>query len=181
MTVESGGAVEKTGSIEHAIDALRRRYADAVTTLELLQAYRPQVEAGASALENPKAVLEYVDFFADFVGKAGDECARIANELGHAPTPAHAETLGQIAGECAAEQHRCLLFRDKWINKPLPDERMRPLLNEISVATRDQLTAFRDLQSIAARIDELAKEPATPPEKKKGLDRRQLFTRLLGR
>jgi hypothetical protein len=181
--LESGDAVEKTGSIEQAIDALRHRYADAVTTLELLLGYRPQVEAGASALENPDAVLEYVDFFADFVARVGDECARIANELGHAPVRAHAETLGQIAGQCAAEQRRCLLFRDKWINKPLPDERMRPLLNEISVATRDQLTAFRDLQNIAARIDELAKAHphATPPAARKGLGRRQLFSRLLGR
>lgn len=173
--------MENTGSIQHVIEALHQRYADAVTTIELLQEYRPQVEAGASALENPTAVLEYLDFFADFVGRAGDECARIARELAHAPSSAHAETLGQIAGQCAAEQRRCLLFRDKWINKPLPDERMRPLLNEISVATRDQLTAFGALQNIAARIDELAKMPAAAPETKKGLDRRQLFSRLLGR
>jgi len=173
--------VEKTGTIEHAINVLHQRYADAVTTLELLQEYRPQVESGASSLENPTAVLEYLDFFADFVGRTGDECARIARELGQAPASAHAACLGQIADQCAAEQQRCLLFRDKWINKPLPDERMRPLLNEISVTTRDQLTAFAGLENLAARIDELAKSPVAPTKTKEGLDRRQLFSRLLGR
>jgi hypothetical protein len=182
VTLESGGAVQKTGSLEHAIDALRRRYADAVTTLEMLHEYRPQVEAGATALENPAAVLEYLDFFADFVANAGDECARIARELGGAPARAHAQTLEQIAAQSAAEQRRCLLFRDKWINKPLPDERMRPLLNEISVITRDQLTAFRDLQDLAARIDEIARTPgSTAPEAKKRLHRRELLTRLFKR
>jgi hypothetical protein len=173
--------MEKAGTVEAVVDALHQRYADAVTTIELLQEYRPQVESGSSALENPAAVREYLDFFADFVATAGDECARIARELGHAPTSAHADALRLIAGQCAAEQRRCLLFRDKWINKPLPEERMRPLLNEISVVTRDQLTAFADLPNIAARIDEFAKAPAASRATKKGLDRRQLFSRLLGR
>jgi hypothetical protein len=165
----------------HVIDSLGERHADALTTLELLQGYRPQVEANASALENPRAVLDYLDFFTDLVTRAADECARIAGALQDAPVPAHAEALRQVATICATEQRRCLQFRDKWINKPLPQERMRSLLNEISVTTRDQLTAFSDLQNTAARIDELI--PAQPPalEQKRGLDRRQLFTRLFKR
>ncbi len=50
-----------------------------------------------------------------------------------------------------------------------------------SVATRDQLTAFRDLQNTAALVDELVNAPAAPPEKKKGLHRRELITRLFKR
>lgn len=180
MTSEPGAGTEQTGTIEAAVNALHLRYADAVATLELLQDYRPQVQSASSALENPAAVLEYLDFFADFVARAADECARIARELGQAPTSAHADALRLIAGQCAAEQRRCLLFRDKWINKPLPEERMRPLLNEISVATRDQLTAFADLPNIAAGIAELAKAPA-PPAEKKGFHRRELITRLFRR
>jgi hypothetical protein len=52
-------------------------------------------------------------------------------------------------------------------------------LNEISVTTRDQLTAFRDLNNVAANLEEFLKPP-TPPatEDKKAFDRRALFTRL---
>jgi hypothetical protein len=162
-------------SIEHV--ALRR--SDALATLELLHGYRQQVNENASALENPNAVIEYLDFFSDLVNRAAEECQRMAAELSEGVTRAHVDALRQLASNSAAEQRRCLTFRDKWINKPLRDERMRPLLNEISVTTRDQLTAFRDLNEVAARLEELMKPASAPaPENKKGFDRRALFTRL---
>ena len=65
------------------------------------------------------------------------------------------------------------MFRDKWINKPLPQERMRPLLNDISVTTRDQLTAFRDLGNIATRLEDLIRATTPPQEpEKRRYDRR---------
>ena len=74
------------------------------------------------------------------------------------------------------------MFRDKCINRPLPHERMRPLLNEISVTTRDQLTAFRDLTGIAAKLEEqLQSAPPAPDEGQKSFDRRALFTKFFNR
>lgn len=175
MTPEPGSPLARV------IESLVERRVDAATTIELLETCRSQVVADSSALENPKAVLEHLDFFAGLVTGAAGECARIAQELDRAPVPAHSAALRQIARNCALEQRRCLLFRDKWINKPLPHERMRPLLNEISVATRDQLTAFRDLDDIAARLDEALQADGSPVEEKKGVDRRELLTRLFRR
>jgi hypothetical protein len=172
---------EPGSPVARAIASLLERRADAATTLELLDTCRLRVAADSSALENPKAVLEYLDFFIGLVTGAAEECARIAGELDRAPGPAHSAALRQIASSCALEQRRCLLFRDKWINKPLPHERMRPLLNEISVVTRDQLTAFRDLDNIAAGVDEALQAEGTPEEARKGLDRRALLTRLFKR
>jgi hypothetical protein len=161
-----------------AIEQLGQRRADAVTTLEVLQGNRQQTEVDSSSLENPRAVLEYIDFFAEMFSRAAGECERIALELPQGVARAHSDALRQIASNSAAEQRRCLVFRDKCINKPLPDERMRPLLNDISVTTRDQLTAFRDLSNVAGRLEEML-TPSTPsPEDKKGFDRRALFTRL---
>lgn len=154
------------------------RRADAVTTLEQLQGYRQQVERDTASLENPRAVLEYIDFFVDMVGRAVAECERVAAHLPHGVLREHIDALRQMASNSAAEQRRCLTFRDKWINKPLPEERMRPLLNDISVTTRDQLTAFRDLNDAASRLEELLKPLPSPPDDKKGFDRRALFTRL---
>jgi hypothetical protein len=162
-----------------AIEHVAQRRSDALATLELLHSYRQQVDEDASALENPTAVVEYIDFFSDLVNRAAEECQRMAAELSEGVTGAHVEALRQLASNSAAEQRRCLTFRDKWINKPLRDERMRPLLNEISVTTRDQLTAFRDLNEVATRLEELIKPASAPaPEDKKSFDRRALFTRL---
>jgi hypothetical protein len=165
-------------TVERIVEQLNDRRSDAVATLEHLRAFQRQVEHERPQLENPQAVSEYLSFFVDFVGRTGDACQRIAGELPAGPTRTHAEELRQMASNAAAEQRRCLLFRDKCINKPLPYERLRPLLNEISVTTRDQLTAFRDLSRAATFIDQLLPVEPPPPPPDRNLDRRALFTRI---
>ena len=140
------------------------------------------MEADASALENPRAVLEYIDFFNDLVSRTISECERIAGGLRQGISQADIDALRQIASNAAAEQRRCLVFRDKCINKPLPDERMRPLLNEISVTTRDQLTAFRDFNGIAEKLEgQITSAAPAPEEDKRAFDRRALFTKFFNK
>lgn len=160
---------------------LQDRRSDAVTTLEILDGFRATVQAEQAAFENPHAVSEYIEFFRGFVSHAVAECDRIAGELASGPQAAHVTTLRQLAANSAAEQRRCLLFRDKCINKPLPHERMRPLLNEISIATRDQLTAFRDFTRAADRLDQLLASVPPSQDPSRAFDRRALFSRLLHR
>jgi hypothetical protein len=165
-----------------AIEHLGLRSGEGLSTLELLRGYREQVDSDAAALENPRAVFEYIDFFNGLVSRTISECERIASALRQGIGQAEIDALRQIASNCAAEQRRCLMFRDKCINRPLPDERMRPLLNEISVTTRDQLTAFRDLGAMAAKLEEQIK-PAGPPaeDAKRSFDRRALFTKFFNK
>lgn len=164
-------------SITDVVEQLGARRADAVTTLEMLDGYRQQIDAEQAQLENPQAVREYLDFFVVFVGQAVALCERIEGELPAGVTRQQIDDLRQTASNAAAEQRRCLIFRDKCINKPLPYERLRPLLNEISVTTRDQLTAFRDLSRAAERLQALL--PSDPePEPDRTFDRRKLFTRF---
>ena len=174
---------ENNPEIAAAIEQLGMRSGEGLSTLELLRGYREQVETDASALENPRAVFEYIDFFNGLVSRTISECERIAAGLRQAVSQADVDAMRQIASNAAAEQRRCLMFRDKCINRPLPDERMRPLLNEISVTTRDQLTAFRDLTTVAAKLEEQMK-PAAPPaqeEDRKAFDRRSLFTKFFNK
>lgn len=163
-------------SIEVLIERLRQRRADALSTLELLEDCRQQVEFARGELESPAAVLEYVAFFVDLIGRANAECERIEQELNQGVQRRHIDALRQIASHCVMEQRRCLFFRDKWINKPLPHERVRGLLNEISVTTRDQLTAFRDLDNAAAKLEALIEKARR--DAGEGFDRRALFTRI---
>jgi hypothetical protein len=174
---------ENNPDVVSAIEHLGLRSGEGLSTLELLRGYREQVEADSNALENPRAVLEYIDFFNGLVSRTVSECERIAAGLRQGISPPDLEALRQIASNAAAEQRRCLMFRDKCINRPLPDERMRPLLNEISVTTRDQLTAFRDLNGIAAKLEEQLKPTVLPPaeEEKRSFDRRALFTKFFNR
>jgi hypothetical protein len=163
-------------TIEHVIDQLAQRRADALGTLEMLRAQRTRIEQDAALLEHPQAVLEYLDFFIGAIDEVVVECARIADELPQRVTREQIDMLREIAANCRIEQRRCLAFRDKSINRPLPHERMRPLLNDISVTTRDQLTAFFDLNNAAARLEQLVSTPEPPADPRRTLGRRQLFT-----
>jgi hypothetical protein len=174
---------ENNPEVVAAIEHLGLRSGEGLSTLELLRGYREQIEADAAALENPRAVFEYLDFFNDLVTRTINDCERIATGLRRGISQPDLDALRQIASNAAAEQRRCLMFRDKCINRPLPHERMRPLLNEISVTTRDQLTALRDLAAIAAKL-EAQMQPAAPPpgqEDQRSFDRRALFTKFFNK
>lgn len=165
-------------TVDSVIQQLNDRRADAVTTLELIEGLRTQVDEQHAGFENPQAVVDYLGFFTAFITQAVGECERIVGELSTGLRPSHPASLRRLASTSAAEQRRCLLFRDKCVNKPLPHEALRPLLNEVSITTRDQLTAFRDFTRAADRLDQLIAAHPPPP---RALDRRALFTRLLKR
>ena len=167
-------------SLDDIVEQLQRSRSDTVETMELLRASRQQIEEHAKQLEGPGAALEYVDFFLGFFGGAAADLERMCAELPRGPTRAHLDLLREIASNASIEHRRCLMFRDKWINKPLPDERMRPLLNQLSTDSRDQLAAYRGLNNAALSLETLAGPDTASPDKGK-LDRRALFTRWFGR
>jgi hypothetical protein len=170
--------IDEEPTVQDVIEQLGLRKADALTTLDMLRAQRARVEAERAKLENPQAVLDYLDFFIPAIEEVVAESDRICSELPTRVRRAHVDVLRQIAANCRVEQRRCLVFRDKCINRPLPYEEMRPLLNDISVTTRDQLTAFYDFNSAAAKLERILNATAPEPEPKRVMDRRQLFTRL---
>ncbi|OFW19962.1 MAG: hypothetical protein A3H97_22335 [Acidobacteria bacterium RIFCSPLOWO2_02_FULL_65_29] len=170
---------ETSTPVDPVLEDVRRSRRDTLDTIELLRVSRQQVEGQWALLESPKAVVEYIDFFLDLFEQVAANLERVADELPGGPSRGHLDTLRQIASNASAEQRRCLMFRDKWINKPLPYEEMRRLLNQISVDSRDQLTAYSSLGVAADRLDQMAGPAPKPPDGK--LDRRALFTRWFGK
>jgi hypothetical protein len=163
---------------QDVVEQLAARKADALNTLDMLRAQRARVVEESSKLESPHAVLEYLDFFIPAIEEVVAESDRIAGEIVQRVKRSHVDVLRQIAANCRVEQRRCLMFRDKCINRPLPNEAMRPLLNDISVTTRDQLTAFYDFHTAAARLERILGTTEPEPEPKRVMGRRQLFTNL---
>jgi len=163
---------------QDVVEQLAARKADALNTLDMLRAQRARVTEESLKFENPQAVLDYLDFFIPAIEEVVAESDRLSGEIVQRVNRTHIEVLRQIASNCRAEQRRCLLFRDKCINRPLPNEQMRPLLNDISVTTRDQLTAFYDFNSAAAKLEKILSATEPEPDPKRVLGRRQLFTNL---
>lgn len=163
-------------TVHDVVEQLGARKTDALATLDMLRAQRARVVDEAARFESPQAVLEYVDFFIPAIEQVMAECDRISNEVTVRVTRAHIDILRKIAANCRVEQRRCLVFRDTCINRPLPHEAMRLLLNDISVTTRDQLTAFYDFNNAAARLERLISPTEPAPDPRRVLGRRQLFT-----
>jgi hypothetical protein len=150
---------------------------DTRASLVALSSLRQRTEENARMLESPSAVLEFLDFFSGFFTEAVATFERIGAELEQGPKPAHAEALRQLASNAAVEQRRCLKFRDKWINRPLPYEEVRPLLTEIPTHIGNRLAAYRDLHGAADSLDALIGPGQASPGDGRALDRRALFTK----
>jgi len=172
---------ESNVTLEDLREHLRGWAAGTRDTIDLLRGHKDQVHANFSLLENPNAVLEYLDFFEALFARVVGELERIDAALFQGIADEHSPALRQIASNAAAEQRRCLMFRDKWINRPLPHEQVRPLLNQISIDTRDQLLEYQQLNLAAGRLDALLRGASTPAEPESSFNRRTLFTRFLPR
>jgi hypothetical protein len=173
-------------SLDDVAAHVRQWQADTLASVDSLRGSRKQVEEHARRLENPQAAIELADFFADFLLGVAADLDRALEGLASGPRREEARGLRQLAAAAAAEEQRAVRFRDRWVNKPLPYEEMRPVLDRLSAAARDQLLDYRNLTHAAARLELLCGPPAeaAAPEKgkaedAKGFDRRALFTRFI--
>ncbi|MGE4053445.1 MAG: hypothetical protein AB7F99_01500 [Vicinamibacterales bacterium] len=146
-----------------------------------LGADRPEVQSQSSRLESPTAVFEFLDFFVDFFLRTAVDVGRLSDEIVSNATRQHAGMLRQLAQASVEAQRRSVMFRDKWINRPLPYEQVRPLLTRISSLSRDTLASYRELETAADALEQILGAPAPPPAPGERLDRRALFNRLLRR
>jgi hypothetical protein len=169
-------------TLDDILVPLGQHRADTQATLESLASCRQRVDDSAKRLEGPQAACEYLDFFSGFFTEAAAILDRLLVELPQGVQRAHVEALRQIASNAAIEQRRSVKFRDKWVNRPLPYEDVRPLLNQILDDVRDRLTACRELNATADQLMTVGglAAPATG-EDGRALDRRELFTKWFGR
>ena len=160
---------------------LERWRDEAQAAVDSFASLRQRTEESSRHLESPPGVLQFIDFFATFYADAVAVFERVRTELEQPPQGAHADALRQVASNASLEQRRCLQFRDKWINRPLPYEDVRPLLNEIVNTAANGLAGFRELTPIADELEVLARLIPAPKEEAGPLGRRQLFTKWFGK
>jgi hypothetical protein len=168
-------------SLEEILEHFQQQQTTTIDGIASLQAFRQQIQENEKKLESPQAAYDYIDFFMGFFTRATSELQRVGTEVASGVQGGHLEALRQLASNAAAEQRRCLQFRDKWINRPLPYEDVRPLLTDIANVSRDLLNRYRDLNIDAAQLEALLGPPPAAPADGKALDRRELFTKWFGR
>jgi hypothetical protein len=144
------------GVLEH----VRFWQADTLATADTMRSARAQVDELAARMESPQAAQQFIDELADFFVRLAADFDRVLEQLEAEVTAGQGEALLGIAATAAAREPQVLAFRDKWVNRPLPYEDVRPLLNQISIAPRDQLLDYHRLREAAAQLQ--PPPPAAP-------------------
>lgn len=174
--LNAGDVVDRDIVLAH----LRQWQSDTKRTRETIRTLRQGVDETSRQMENPKAAYEYLDFFDGFFSHAVDALETIIGELPNGFEPAHADTLRQLASNAAGEMRRTVVFRDKWVNKPLPYDTVRPMLTQAATDVRDQLTDYREMALAANVLVDISAAPSIPAEPRpEGLGRRELLSRFV--
>lgn len=177
--------LESVSAMDHLAAHLEAWHSDVQSTIETLVAVQAQVDTRSTKLESPRAALEYLDGFQRFFERACADLRGVQNGLGEGRREDQIATLHRLTEAAAVEERRVVAFRDKWINKPLPYEEVRPLLTQMATCVTDQLTDLHELPLAAAKLAELefpvqgaAQAPPDDDHSRPALDRRALFTRI---
>jgi hypothetical protein len=161
---------------------LRGWQSDTLSTVEAIQQSRERVEDSQKRMESPQAARQFAEFFVDFFVRCAADLEGVIDRLAAGHLEGQSDAVRRIAAAAAAEEQRCVGFRDKWLNRPLPYEDARPVLVALSTAARDQLIDYRQLPKAADRLHALSsppppRDPAASSEHPT-LDRRELFDKL---
>lgn len=159
---------------EDILERLRLLRRDTRQAVESLTVLAERLEEIKSQLESPDAVLEYVDLSIHLIGLQADAFDRLVAEASPDMSPPLAARLRRFAASCEPEERRCREFNDRWVQKPLPSEEVRPLLERVVTEVRAQIARLRGLEGLAT----LAEASAVPTGDAGRYDRRALFTRL---
>jgi hypothetical protein len=153
------------------LGARRNEISSAVDALRLCE---ERVRDNSGLLESPRAAAQYLTTFINLLTAVVDGVNGVVIG-GEAASPrVVADTLRRLAARAEAEETRCREFSDKWVQKPLPFETVRPLLTQMVSIVRHQLGRVRALEDVANRI-----ESSAPPDPDAGrFDRRTLFSRF---
>jgi len=149
---------------EDILEHFREWLARTTRMIERLKSYREKVNAQEALFENPREVVQFIDFFIDLFTRYSGDLQRLVSEMPEAITQAHIEIIEQLYSSSKHEERYTITFKQDWVHKSLPHEEVRPLLGDIYGKTRDLLIDYRDMSNLVPRLRVfLATEHHAPP------------------
>ncbi len=147
------GMTDYTGvGLEDIAAHLRDWHDSTARAIEFLERQIPVSEERAKLLVNPAEVTRYVAYFIDLFKRYLADLERLVKEIPTGVQEKHVEVVSQLFNSSQAEEHYCVRFKNDFVYKPLPNEEMRPFLDDIYVETRDQLIDYKDLSNLVSRL-----------------------------
>ena len=147
------GWTDYTGvGLKDICDHLREWHAYTQDAISALEKCGVEVDKNAHLLQNPREIRRYIAFFLDLFWRYLGDLERLLRELPSGVRQRHVEMVMQIYRSSELEQDHCIKFKNDFIEKSLPDEEVRLLLDEIYKESRQQLIDFADFSNLAPRL-----------------------------
>jgi hypothetical protein len=121
-------------------------------TITSLGDLRRKVDRHREQLENPDAVLDFIDHFLELFTLYVGDFDRLMIELPDGARETHLDIILQIRRRSAREEDLCILFSHDHINHPIKDESVRWLLDGVYREVRWTLIDYWDLGNLVSRL-----------------------------
>ena len=121
-------------------------------SIRVLNGLRGEVEKYSDGLDSPRASLEYVDYFTDLFSRYLGDFERLLTELPRSVSDAHVQMVKQIYDSASQEERHCVAFKNEHIERPLKDEKLRWLVDDIYAESRQMLIDYKDLSNVVPRL-----------------------------
>lgn len=148
--------------------------------LRTLRQHLCDVEKQRVQLDDPDDVIVYINLMIDLFTRYLFDFERLVAELPRSVTEAHIEIIQQINASASAEERHCIRFKRNNIERPLKDEGLRRLVDEIYRNSRSMMIDYQDLSNLVPRLRTFVGMPTHAPPALRDLDILELKPNIFG-
>lgn len=123
-----------------------------VGSIKELKRLKGEVEAHQERIDEPKDILDYINYFLDLFTRYVGDFKRLLTELPRSVSDAHVQLVRQIFDSASREDRLCVIFKSEHIERGLKDEGLRWLVDRIYSESRSMLIDYRDLSNLVSRL-----------------------------
>jgi GGDEF domain-containing protein len=164
------GMTDYTGVSMDVILAHLRDWRDETAgAIEALRRLDRAVDQHRNDLNWPDEIRGYVEFFIDLLGRYLGDFDRLLSEMPRLVTAAHVEIVQQIYDSASHEEEYCLRFKRDHIVRPMKDEELRWLGDDIYEQSKSMMIDYHDLSNLVRRLRTFV---ATAPKLERELEQK---------
>ena len=147
------GMTDYTGvSIDVILAHLREWRDETARCIEALKHLQDEARRHRQQLSRADDIVTYVRYFIDLLERYLGDFDRLLAEMPSFVTAAHLDIVQQIYDSASHEEDKCVRFTRDHIERPMKDEGLRWLVDDIYQQSRSMLIDYHDLSNLVPRL-----------------------------
>jgi len=157
------GTTDYTGfTVDEIVEHLEDWQVTTKAVSAKMQEFVTKVSQVVTQLSDPDDVIAFCAIVIDRLSRFEPEFERLKKELPHGIRARHITSVQQLWEMARSLDGTCIHFKRDHISRGLPDESVRPLLDEIYSTARDQALYYVDLSNLVGRLKALVLDSGEP-------------------